>query len=154
MLVLIFADIYPFLSLPACVCRCQRVSFPHCLKLLAVGWERKTSAPNQHQKHVLTDHGNVINYSAEVGPKERCYRWWKYLHTLSHVIDILSMQSDQLSSFSVVDEDFVFFLHNLEYNQIFVLVGAWVEIDFWDTYFWIMYAKRVGSLGGPMLKGG
>ena len=45
------------------------------------------------------------------------------------------------------------FLCNLEYNQIFVLVGAWVEIDFWDMYFWIKYAKRVGSLGGPILKG-
>eukprot|EP00076_Gallus_gallus_P009289 XP_004939983.1 uncharacterized protein LOC101750271 [Gallus gallus] len=37
--------------------RCQKVSFPHCLKLLAVGWERKCSAPHQHQKHMVTAHG-------------------------------------------------------------------------------------------------
>lgn len=72
MLALAFADIYPFLTLSAYACRCQKVSFPHCLKLLAVGWERKRSAPHQHQKHMVTAHGKVINYSAEVEPKERC----------------------------------------------------------------------------------
>lgn len=57
MLALAFADIYPFLTLSAYACRCQKVSFPHCLKLLAVGWERKRSAPHQHQKHMVTAHG-------------------------------------------------------------------------------------------------
>lgn len=63
----------------ACVCKC-------CLRVLAVGWERRTSAPEQCGKHVAKARGNHFIAPCRQGQNKRCCVEWKHLHAVSDVI--------------------------------------------------------------------